>query len=64
MTAAMNLLPIAAGITVFSDPLPPTPSLVGARILAFAVVAGGATLLAPSRLQTGPAPATESLVAA
>jgi drug/metabolite transporter (DMT)-like permease len=63
MTAAMNLLPIAAGITVFADPLPPTPSLVGARILAFTVVAGGATLLAPSRLQTTQAPAT-GLVAA
>jgi drug/metabolite transporter (DMT)-like permease len=63
MTAAMNLLPIAAGITVFSDPLPPTPSLVGARILAFTVVAGAATLLAPSRLHDSPAPAT-GLVAA
>ncbi|MEO9173883.1 MAG: hypothetical protein ABI317_00110 [Gaiellales bacterium] len=52
MTAVMNLLPIAAGIAVFADPLPPTPSLVGARVLAFAAVAGGATLLAPSRLAT------------
>jgi hypothetical protein len=51
MTAVMNLLPIAAGIAVFADPFPPTPSLVGARVLAFAAVAGGATLLAPSRLQ-------------
>jgi hypothetical protein len=57
MTAVMNLLPIAAGIAVFADPLPPTPSLVGARVLAFAAVAGGATLLAPSRLKTSePAP--------
>jgi hypothetical protein len=50
MTAVMNLLPIAAGIAVFADPLPPTPSLVGARVLAFIAVAGGATLLASSRL--------------
>jgi drug/metabolite transporter (DMT)-like permease len=50
MTAAMNLLPIAAGVAVFADPIPPTPSLVGARIIAFAAVAGGATLLASSRL--------------
>jgi hypothetical protein len=51
MTAVLNLLPIAAGIAVFADPFPPTPSLVGARVLAFAAVAGGATLLAPSRLR-------------
>jgi uncharacterized membrane protein len=51
MTAAMNLLPIAAGVAVFADPIPPTPSLVGARVIAFAAVAGGATLLASSRLQ-------------
>jgi drug/metabolite transporter (DMT)-like permease len=51
MTAVMNLLPIAAGIAVFADPFPPTPSLVGARVLAFTAVAGGATLLAPSRLR-------------
>jgi hypothetical protein len=57
MTAAMNLLPIAAGIAVFADPLPPTPSLVGARVLAFAAIAGGATLLAPSRLHAPDAPA-------
>ncbi len=57
MTAVMNLLPIAAGIVVFADPLPPTPSLVGARILSFAAVAGGVTLLAPSRLHTSQAPA-------
>jgi hypothetical protein len=56
MTAVMNLLPIAAGIAVFADPLPPTPSLVGARVLAFIAVAGGATFLASSRLhpQTQP----------
>jgi hypothetical protein len=51
MTAVTNLQPIAAGIAVFADPFPPTPSLVGARVLAFAAVAGGATLLAPSRLE-------------
>ena len=57
MTAVMNLLPIAAGIAVFADPLPPTPSLVGARVLAFIAVAGGATLLASSRLH----PQTQAL---
>ena len=49
MTAATTLLPIAAGIAVFADPFPPTPSLVGARVIAFIAVAGGATLLASSR---------------
>jgi hypothetical protein len=44
MTAAVHLLPIAAGITVCPDPLPPTPSLVGARIRVCMVVAGGAML--------------------
>jgi uncharacterized membrane protein len=57
MTAVMNLLPIAAGIAVFADPFPPTPSLVGVRVLAFAAVAGGATLLASSRLQPHDTPA-------
>ena len=52
MTAVMNLLPIAAGIAVFADPLPPTPSLVGGRVIAFIAVAGGATLLGSSRLHS------------
>jgi drug/metabolite transporter (DMT)-like permease len=62
MTAAMNLLPIVAGVAVFADPFPPTPSLVGARVLAFAAVAGGATLLASSRLHPHE-PASELAVA-
>ena len=40
---AVHLLQIAAGIAVLPDPLPPTPSLVGARIHGVPEIAGGAT---------------------
>jgi hypothetical protein len=40
-----NALPIAAGMTVFQEPLP-AGWIGGVRILAFAAVVGGAVLLA------------------
>ena len=57
MTAAMNLLPIAAGIAVFADPLPPTPSLVGARVLAFI---SGRRRRDPPRVVAPPPPETQA----
>jgi hypothetical protein len=49
MTAATNLLPMAAGVLVLGDPLPSSPVLVALRAVAFATTAVGAVLLAESR---------------
>jgi drug/metabolite transporter (DMT)-like permease len=49
MTAATNLLPMAAGVLVLGDPLPAAPVLVVLRAVAFAATALGAVLLAESR---------------
>jgi hypothetical protein len=46
MTAATNLLPMAAGVLVLGDPLPSAPLLAGLRLAAFAAAAAGAYVLA------------------
>ena len=46
LTAAMNLLPIGAGVLVLGDALPSAPLLVALRVAAFAAAAGGAVMLA------------------
>jgi enterochelin esterase-like enzyme len=45
MTAAMNLLPIAAGVLVLGDPLPRSVPVLALRLAAFAAAATGAALL-------------------
>jgi enterochelin esterase-like enzyme len=45
MTAAMNLLPIAAGVLVLGDPLPRSAPVLALRLGAFAAAAAGAALL-------------------
>jgi hypothetical protein len=49
MTAAMNLLPMAAGVLVLGDALPASPPLLALRLAAFAAAATGAGLLAAPR---------------
>jgi hypothetical protein len=49
MTAAMNLLPMAAGVLVLGDALPSSPPLYGLRVAAFAAAAIGAWLVAMAR---------------
>jgi energy-converting hydrogenase Eha subunit A len=49
MTAAMNLLPMAAGVVVLGDALPSSPLLLVLRVAAFAATAIGAGLLAGAR---------------
>jgi hypothetical protein len=46
MTAATNLIPIAAAIVVLGEPLPGSPAFAAARVTAFALTVAGATLLA------------------
>jgi hypothetical protein len=52
MTAATNLLPIAAGVLVLGDPLPSSHSILALRLLAFGATAAGALAVARER---GPA---------
>jgi hypothetical protein len=47
-TLATNAIPIAAAMTLFSEPLPSGPFAV-ARVLSFAAVVAGAAALAPGR---------------
>ena len=56
MTAAMNLLPMAAGVVVLGDPLPGSPPLFALRLAAFAAAAFGACLLAVAREQPAAVP--------
>jgi hypothetical protein len=49
MTAAMNLLPIAAGVVVLGDALPSSPPLLVLRVAAFVAAAIGAWLVAMAR---------------
>ncbi len=49
MTAAMNLLPMAAGVLVLGDALPGSPLLLSLRVGAFLAAAGGACMLARLR---------------
>lgn len=46
MTAAMNLLPIAAGVLLLGDPFPHRAAGAAARLVAFAAVVVGARILA------------------
>jgi hypothetical protein len=55
MTAAMNLLPMAAGVLVLGDPLPGSPPLLALRVAAFAAAGIGAGLLAPAHERPAPA---------
>jgi hypothetical protein len=48
MTAAMNLLPMAAGVVVLGEALPSSPLLLALRIAAFAAAGIGAGLLSMS----------------
>jgi hypothetical protein len=49
MTAAMNLLPMAAGVVVLGDALPSSPPLLVLRVAAFVAAAIGAWLVALAR---------------
>ena len=59
LTAAMNLLPIAAGVLVLGDPMPGSPPLLALRLTAFAAAAAGAALLAGSTDVAGERPAPQ-----
>jgi hypothetical protein len=45
MSAALNTLPMLAGVLVLGDPLPASPALLGLRLAAFAAAVSGAYLL-------------------
>ncbi len=55
MTAATNVVAIAAGLVLFGDPLGASPALAVVHALAFALAVGAAWLLAPvqARLEHG-----------
>ena len=59
MTAAMNLLPMAAGVLVLGDALPGSPLLLSLRVGAFLAAAGGACMLARLREPAGSLPGFE-----
>jgi hypothetical protein len=59
MTAATNLLPMAAGVLVLGDPLPSSAVLIALRGVAFATTALGAVLLAESRSAAEQRPSEE-----
>jgi hypothetical protein len=56
MSAALNILPMLAGVVVLRDPLPASPALLGLRLAAFAAAVSGAYLLAGSHDQGEPSP--------
>ncbi len=52
MTAAMNLLPMAAGVMILGDPFPHGATGAIARLAAFAAVVAGARILARDQVST------------
>ncbi len=57
-SAAANIITIASGPIVFGEPMPDDPLGVAARLLAFALVIGAASLTPPPLAAAEPRPAT------
>jgi S-formylglutathione hydrolase FrmB len=57
MTAAVNLVPIVAGVALLGDPLPRSSPLLGLRIVAFAATVAGAWMLGRARAAESAEPA-------